>query len=698
MERLRKTWPEWARVAAPAVLVTAAVFLTIFATSFRVSIYPSGRWVSVDVQENVAQAAITVTALGTAQDKAGTSPWTAKTGLSLAVDDYVFVAEGADAAASKIIATRPYPDTASYGDYINALWGDSTHIYAGGITTNTIRKYLKSDLSYIGETASYGGFINALWGDDTHVYAGGSTTNTVRKYLKSDLSYIGETASYGDTIRALWGDDTHIYAGGQTTNTVRKYLKSDLSYIGETASYGGILRALWGDSTHVYAGGSTTNTVRKYLKSDLSYIGATASYGGIIYALSGDDTHIYAGGATTNTVRKYLKSDLSYIGETASYGGTVYALWGDDTHVYAGGSTTNTVRKYLKSDLSYIGETASYGSEIYALWGDATHVYAGGAITNTVRKYSSLAYSLVADVTATNATHAVASIWSVRILETGTDFQIIVTNTATAKAVTVYKASGIATTTPFDKSATNTGTGTSATVGPTATLSQADELIICATAVEDEIDDAHGSWTTGATYCSGNEQFDATNGGGDSSNIQVHSVAEVVTATTAQNAADGVHDSSSWAAAIATYKMASGYDISNTPTSKAFSIVAASSTYYAFGSAPSNPLQDSEATFTVTNNGAVTIDLDMKLADCTGGVGWNIASGSPGANEIRVTAYWSGQNPASGLVLANTDAEFYDALAASGTKKWDFKLETGSSFTDGVAKSCILTLTATAED
>ena len=493
MERLRKTWPEWARVAAPAVLVTAAVFLTIFATSFRVSIYPSGRWVSVDVQQNVAQAAITVTSLGTAQDKAGTSPWTAKTGLSLAVDDYVFVAEGADAAASKIIATRPYPDTASYGDYINALWGDSTHIYAGGITTNTIRKY-------------------------------------------------------------------------------------------------------------------------------------------------------------------------------------------------------------LKSDLSYIGETASYGSEIYALWGDATHVYAGGAITNTVRKYSSLAYSLVADVTATNATHAVASIWSVRILETGTDFQIIVTNTSTAKAVTVYKASGIATTTPFDKSATNTGTGTSATVGPTATLSQADELIICATAVEDEIDDAHGSWTTGATYCSGNEQFDATNGGGDTSNIQAHSVAEVVTATTAQNAADGVHDSSSWAAAIATYKMASGYDISNTPTSKAFSIVAASSTYYAFGSAPSNPLQDSEATFTVTNNGAVTIDLDMKLADCTGGVGWNIASGSPGANEIRVTAYWSGQNPASGLVLANTDAEFYDALAASGTKKWDFKLETGSSFTDGVAKSCILTLTATAED
>ncbi|GAJ05957.1 unnamed protein product, partial [marine sediment metagenome] len=55
-------------------------------------------------------------------------------------------------------------------------------------------------------------------------------TNRVRKYLKSDLSYIGETASYGDPIRAIAIDDTHIYAGGgTTTNRVRKYPKSDLS-------------------------------------------------------------------------------------------------------------------------------------------------------------------------------------------------------------------------------------------------------------------------------------------------------------------------------------------------------------------------------------------------------------------------------------------------------------------------------------
>ena len=85
--------------------------------------------------------------------------------------------------------------------------------------------------SGVGETASYGGVIYTIWGDDTHIYVGGITTQTVRKYLKSDLSYIGETASYGGTIYTIWGDATHIYVGGATTQTVRKYLKSDLSNV-----------------------------------------------------------------------------------------------------------------------------------------------------------------------------------------------------------------------------------------------------------------------------------------------------------------------------------------------------------------------------------------------------------------------------------------------------------------------------------
>ena len=87
----------------------------------------------------------------------------------------------------------------------------------------------------------------------------------------------------------------------------------------------------------------------------------------------------------------------------------------------------------------------------------------------------------------------------------------------------------------------------------------------------------------------------------------------------------------------------------------------------------------------------------MKMADFTGGVGWNIDA-TPAANEVKLTAYYEGQNPAAGLVLTNLDQEFKDALAGSATLKWDFALLTGTSFTDGVAKSGTLTITAVAED
>ena len=45
-------------------------------------------------------------------------------------------------------------------------------------------------MSYIGETPSYGNTILSIAVDDTHVYAGGYTTQRVRKYLKSDICHI----------------------------------------------------------------------------------------------------------------------------------------------------------------------------------------------------------------------------------------------------------------------------------------------------------------------------------------------------------------------------------------------------------------------------------------------------------------------------------------------------------------------------
>lgn len=137
------------------------------------------------------------------------------------------------------------------------------------------------------------------------------------------------------------------------------------------------------------------------------------------------------------------------------------------------------------------------------------------------------------------------------------------------------------------------------------------------------------------------------------------------------------------------------YDITIDTSSKAFGVVDVNTTYYAKGSAPNNPVQDGDCTFIITNTGSAAIDIDAHIDDFTGGVGWNI-SNSPGSNEVKVTLYYTGQNPASGLVLTNADQEFYDNLAAGGHIHVDFSLLTGSGFTDGTGKTTTLTFTSRA--
>lgn len=304
--------------------------------------------------------------------------------------------------------------------------------------------------------------------------------------------------------------------------------------------------------------------------------------------------------------------------------------------------------------------------------------------------------SLNDDVTGDNAGNVVGKIWSGQISQTYSDYYIAITNTSNAKAMTAYKVSGLEAS-ALDKYNSGTGSGTTINSGSTGVLSQADEVGIGLMAMEEEADEL-GTPTTGANYVEGNDQTDTADGGGAKS-ITVYAVAEVLSVTTAQEAEMTSTGGNDWAGCVATYTVASGVtlDISNTPSSENLGTVADSSTYYAFGSAPSNPVQDGECTFTVTNNGD-QCDLDMKISDFTGGTSWNIVSGSPGANEVRVTAYYSGQNPASGLVLANTDAEFYDALAGSATLKWDFKFETGTLADEPNQHSATLTITATVED
>lgn len=133
--------------------------------------------------------------------------------------------------------------------------------------------------------------------------------------------------------------------------------------------------------------------------------------------------------------------------------------------------------------------------------------------------------------------------------------------------------------------------------------------------------------------------------------------------------------------------------LANTPASINLGTLWMERTYYAKGTAPNNPVVDGDCTFTITNDGDITCNVTASMTDMTGGTSWNLVSSSPGADEFRMTAYYTGQNPNSGLVLTNSAQAFYNGLTASSTIKWDFKYETGT-WTDTTAKTGTLTLTA----
>ena len=134
--------------------------------------------------------------------------------------------------------------------------------------------------------------------------------------------------------------------------------------------------------------------------------------------------------------------------------------------------------------------------------------------------------------------------------------------------------------------------------------------------------------------------------------------------------------------------------ISNTPGTEALGTVAASSTTWAHGSAPSAPLDDATCTFTVTNDGSVAENIGIEATNPTGGIGWTLA-GTVGENIVVMKAGFEGETHAEMQVVTTSNEAFISSLAAAGDIDWEFSLETGT-FTDGAEKSSTITLTATA--
>jgi hypothetical protein len=136
-------------------------------------------------------------------------------------------------------------------------------------------------------------------------------------------------------------------------------------------------------------------------------------------------------------------------------------------------------------------------------------------------------------------------------------------------------------------------------------------------------------------------------------------------------------------------------DITNTPSSKAFGTVETSTDYWSDGAAPTFPLDDTECYFTVTNNSGAAADIDIKATNFTGGSGWTLTSGSPGADTVRLRAGKSGDaNEAAMVILTTIDQAFISSLADTASKKWELKMETPTSFSDGDTKTSTVTLTA----
>lgn len=172
---------------------------------------------------------------------------------------------------------------------------------------------------------------------------------------------------------------------------------------------------------------------------------------------------------------------------------------------------------------------------------------------------------LASDVIATNSGNAVCSILRIEATENTADATshgiAVLDSGGDSIAITAYKVTGLAAT-PLDKTSTGTGSSQNAASSVAAPLAQADELIVGGSAVEDEVDDAHGTITDNPDYgyLADNIQFDATNGQGDASNMQAHSAASITAVATPPEAAgwtfgDTGHDSKTdWASSIATYK------------------------------------------------------------------------------------------------------------------------------------------------
>ena len=127
-------------------------------------------------------------------------------------------------------------------------------------------------------------------------------------------------------------------------------------------------------------------------------------------------------------------------------------------------------------------------------------------------------------------------------------------------------------------------------------------------------------------------------------------------------------------------------DISNSPDN------------YPFGTLSEGSITATGQThFTVTNNSTYSVNITIGGSDMTGGgVTWTLSdTATPGPNTYGLKAGLAGGNYNITVSKNSSNTTLISNLAPSGTQSWGLQLLAPTSFTDGVQKSGIVTLTAT---
>ncbi len=330
------------------------------------------------------------------------------------------------------------------------------------------------------------------------------------------------------------------------------------------------------EQTNASSGSSATpssGTVAT-IKADQLLIGAVGTKGGVSDAAGTWSNSFTAGprdgtagtsGETVSLGWRIVSSAGSY---TAAKTGMVNKAW---TAVIATFKTTTA------GSISYIGnigknsdkssslstlaitttESVTAGDDILVEVGSNT----GGATSVAVSSVTDSAgnsYSQAVDYNSTTSPYVRESVWGaygVNALPSGSTITITYASGVTARTAVVNVFRGLDPN-PVDKTASARGTGTAPSSGATATLSQADELLLGAIGIGGPDYDPPGLW--GNAFTPGLRLGTGVYNTGGTSDITIYSGWKIVSSTAAATASTTLNTSRYWAASVATFKMASG--------------------------------------------------------------------------------------------------------------------------------------------